>query len=159
MEDPRVVQAVDLHTDGQSIGSRVVIIGAGQVGVEEGVVLAREGRDVTLVEMSGKPAGDAPYIHYLALLNEMEGLPNMRIALNTRCIGIRPEGVVCQNGGGQETVYAADTIVSAVGLRPLREEAERFLGSAPQVLLAGDCRKTAQMAEATLSGYFAGYNI
>jgi 2,4-dienoyl-CoA reductase-like NADH-dependent reductase (Old Yellow Enzyme family)/thioredoxin reductase len=159
MDDPRVVQAVDLHTGGRSAGGRVVVIGAGQVGVEEGIVLAREGRDVTLVEMSGKLARDAPYIHYLALLNEMEGLPNMRVALNMRCVGIRPEGVVCQSDSGQETVYAADTIVVAAGLLPLREEAEGFLGSAPRVLLAGDCRKTAQMAEAALSGYFAGYHI
>jgi NADPH-dependent 2,4-dienoyl-CoA reductase/sulfur reductase-like enzyme len=158
-DDARVVQAVDMHTSGREAGSRVVIIGAGQVGVEEGISLAMEGRDVTLVEMSGKPASDAAYLHYLALIDQMERLPNLRLELHTKCTGISPEGVVCRDGDGRERVYAADTIVAAVGLTPLREEAERLLGAARQVILAGDCRKPAQMAEAVLSGYFAGYNV
>ncbi|MDR1204064.1 MAG: FAD-dependent oxidoreductase [Peptococcaceae bacterium] len=158
IDDPRVVQAIDLHTSGKEAGDRVVIVGAGQVGVEEGIALAMEGRDVTLVEMSGKPAGDAAYLHYLALVDQMERFPNLRLELNTQCTGISPEGVVCRDGNGGEHVYAADTVVSAVGLTPLREEAGRLLGTAQQVILAGDCRKPAQMAEAVLSGYFAGYN-
>jgi 2,4-dienoyl-CoA reductase-like NADH-dependent reductase (Old Yellow Enzyme family)/thioredoxin reductase len=159
IDDPRVVQAVDLHCLGKEPNGRVVIIGAGQVGVEEGIVLAMEGRDVTLVEMGGKPAADAAYLHYLALIDQMERLPNLRLELNMKCTGISPEGVVCRSRDGREAVYAADTIVSAAGLTPLREEAERLLGAARRVILAGDCRKPAQMAEAVLSGYFAGYNV
>jgi NADPH-dependent 2,4-dienoyl-CoA reductase/sulfur reductase-like enzyme len=159
IDDPRVTQVVDLHGEGREIGRRVVIIGAGQAGVEEGIALAMDGRDVTLVEMTGKMAGDAAYLHYLALLDQAERLPNLRVELHMKCTGVNPEGVVCLSGDGRQTVYPADTVVSAAGVTPLREEAARFMGRLPRVALAGDCRKPAQMAEAVLSGYFAGYNV
>jgi 2,4-dienoyl-CoA reductase-like NADH-dependent reductase (Old Yellow Enzyme family)/thioredoxin reductase len=158
MDDPRVVQAIHMHNGAAEIGQKVVVIGGGQVGVEEAIHLAKPGRDVTVVEQAGKMAGDAAYIHFLAMTAEMENIPNLLLRLHTRCTGVDARGVVCVDALGNEVVYPADTIVVAVGLAPLREEAMSFLNCAPQVTLVGDCRRSSQMSEAILSGYFAGYH-
>jgi hypothetical protein len=44
-------------------------------------------------------------------------------------------------------------------MTPLKNEAEAFRSLASQVYIVGDCHKVAQMNEAVLSGYFAGYNL
>ena len=49
-------------------GQRLTVIGGGLAGCEEGLHLAWEGRDVTIVEMKDGLAKDAPYIHWRHLL-------------------------------------------------------------------------------------------
>jgi pyruvate/2-oxoglutarate dehydrogenase complex dihydrolipoamide dehydrogenase (E3) component len=151
-----VTRVIDFHREGWT-GGKVVIIGAGQSGTEEAIALAQKGADVTVVEQAGRIASDAAFIHYLALLNEIERLENLKIVLNTVCTGVIPEGVQCKGADGAETVFAADRVVIAAGMLPLRNEAEAFLGAAPYVAIAGDCGRASQMSEAVLSGYFAGY--
>ena len=53
VEKQNVVNAVDLHRDGVKIGDRVVVIGGGLVGCEEGLALAKEGKNVTIIEDEG----------------------------------------------------------------------------------------------------------
>ncbi|MDR2649892.1 MAG: NAD(P)/FAD-dependent oxidoreductase [Clostridiales bacterium] len=158
MDDRRVVQAVSLHTSEKPADGLVVVIGGGLVGMEEAVALAKDGRCVTVIEMTDRIAPDATYLHYLALLAEAEKTPSLKVELNTRCIAVNEDGVVCRDGDGREITYPADLIISAAGMEARRDEAEQFLGSAPRVVMAGDCLGAGQMCEAVLDGYFAGYN-
>ena len=51
---------------------RIVIIGGGPTGAEEGIALSDLGHDVTVIEMRDKLALGAPYLHYCALNKEYE---------------------------------------------------------------------------------------
>jgi 2,4-dienoyl-CoA reductase-like NADH-dependent reductase (Old Yellow Enzyme family)/thioredoxin reductase len=158
LDDPRVVLATSLHADGApAIGpdTRVVVIGGGQVGLEEAVALAQQGVSVDVLEMAAQFAADAPYLHWLALKDQIDQLATLTVHLDTTATGVTPEGVAT----GQGHVFPADVIVIAAGLAPRSDEAEAFLGTAPSVALVGDCRQPAQMNEAVLAGYFAGYNV
>ena len=130
------------------------------VGCEEGIDLAKyHGKDVTVLEMRDQIASDAPYIHRLAILNEIEQLNNFHPQENTQCIAINEDGVVCTDASGEKKLFPADTIILAAGMEALKDEAEALRGLASQVILVGDCTGPAQMAPAVLSGYFAGYNL
>ena len=160
VDDPRVIRSIDIHREDFQIGDKVVIIGGGMVGCEEGIDLAKShGKEVTILEMQERLAGDAPYVHYIAILNEIEQLDNLKVELNHTCTAISNKGVICKDREDREKVFPADTIIMAVGMRGLRDEAESFRGLAPTVIPVGDCVKPSQMAPAILSGYFAGYNL
>ena len=53
-------------------GEKVVVISGGLVGCEEGLALAMEGKDVTVLEMQDKLAPDAPILHLKAMMLEYE---------------------------------------------------------------------------------------
>jgi 2,4-dienoyl-CoA reductase-like NADH-dependent reductase (Old Yellow Enzyme family)/thioredoxin reductase len=160
LDDNRVIQAIDIHGPQTELGSKVIIIGGGLIGCEEGIDLAKaRGKDVTVIEMTDKLADGAPYMHYLALVNEFEQLPNLCFKLQERVTAIDAAGVHTMDVSGQPQCYEADSIVLAAGMTPLKEETEAYRTLAPQVYIVGDCHKVAQMNEAVLSGYFAGYNL
>jgi len=46
-----VIQAIDFLIDKPEIGKDVAVIGAGLVGCEVAIMLEREGKNVTLIEM------------------------------------------------------------------------------------------------------------
>jgi len=136
------------------------MIGGGLVGCEEGLNLAKyHGKDVTVIEMTDKLASGAPYIHYLALTKEFEQLPNLHFAMEARVTAIDSAGIHALDASGQSQCFEADSIVLAAGMLPLAAQAETFRTLASQVYIVGDCHKVAQMNEAVLGGYFAGYNL
>jgi len=92
-------------------------------------------------------------------MNEIENQPNLHTELEQKVVSIDAAGVHTQDKDGKMHVYEADTIIVAVGLAPLKDEVEAFRELAPQVSIVGDCNKAAQMNEAILAGYFAGYNL
>jgi 2,4-dienoyl-CoA reductase-like NADH-dependent reductase (Old Yellow Enzyme family)/thioredoxin reductase len=160
LDDARVIHAIDIHDKQAALGQKIVIIGGGLIGCEEGLNLAKyQGKEVTVIEMTDKLAAGAPYLHYLALINEFEQLPDLRFVLQEQVTAIDAKGVFTMDAKGEPRCYMADSIVLAAGMRPRKDEAEVFRSLAAQVYLVGDCHKVAQMNEAVLSGYFAGYNL
>ncbi|MDR2373303.1 MAG: FAD-dependent oxidoreductase [Bifidobacteriaceae bacterium] len=167
LDDPRVAWAASAARPEPAPcdrSFRVVVIGGGQVGVEEGLAWAKAGASTTIVEMTESFAADAPYLHHLALTEQIELLDNLELRLGWRASAIEPRGVAGRPAGAHaaaaapDEVLPADLILIAAGLVPLRAGAEAFIGSAPSVRLVGDCAKAGQMNEAVLAGYFAGYN-
>ena len=73
--------------------------------------------------------------------------------LNTPCTRVTDEGVWAKGQDGQEILFPADTVLLAVGLRPLTEEAEAFRECAREFRLIGDCRKPRTVFDANKDGY------
>ena len=160
LDDQRVLQAIELHRPGQTLGQKIVFIGGGLVGCEEAIDLAkRPGKDVTVIEMTDTLAADAPYVHYLALQNEFARLPNLRFILKQQVTRIEAAGARTVDAAGRQHLYEADTIVIAAGMQPLAAQAAALRNLAPYTAVVGDCREISQMNEAVLAGYFAGYTL
>ena len=160
LDGPGVISFCDIHKPTTKLGEEIVIIGGGLTGCEEGLALAQEGKRVRILEMTAGLASTATYIHYISLLKAMEKVKGLlRVELNCRCERVDAAGVRCRNAAGGETVYPADTVIVAAGLRARREDAEAFRGLAPEVAIVGDCYRSAALPEAVRAGYFAGYNL
>jgi pyruvate/2-oxoglutarate dehydrogenase complex dihydrolipoamide dehydrogenase (E3) component len=108
--------------------------------------LAHEGRDVTVVEMLGTLCPDANGRHRPLLLAEMEKTVTAHTGM--RGIRIGKDGLVCADRDGGEILFAADTVVVAVGQRALRSVADSLRDSAPEVYEIGDCVRPAQVTQA-----------
>ena len=153
------IQALDAYKDISKVGKRVLIVGGGLVGCETGINLAREGREVTIIEMCDKAAPDAYPMHRIGLLHEMEQLVTLKT--NTRCTGITPYGASAVNGSGNEVTFEADTVIYALGMKAKSTET-RTLHEAlkdAEVYEVGDCVKAAKVYEAVRQAFTAAMSI
>jgi NADPH-dependent 2,4-dienoyl-CoA reductase/sulfur reductase-like enzyme len=155
---PNVMHAVDTYWEPERVGQRVVIVGGGLVGCENGLHLAALGRSVTLVEMMDKLAPDATESHRIALFGMMNGA--IRYHREAKCTEITPSGIKVICGDGSERFLEADTVVYAVGMKALREMAFSLCKAAPRLyFLVGDCKNPRKVKEAVHEGYHAAMDI
>ncbi len=92
INNENVVIAASMY-DEDTVGEKVVVIGGGLVGCEKGLHLAHLGKDVTILEMLEKAASDAPYLHWLGLMKELE--KSVRLETSVKCTRITDRGCVC----------------------------------------------------------------
>ncbi len=111
------------------------MLGGGLVGCETAVHLAREGHDVTVVEMLGELCPDANGRHRPLLLAELDKTVTARTGL--RGVRVEKKGLVCTDGDGSEVLIEADTVVVAVGQRANRAIADSLRDCAPRSTSSG----------------------
>lgn len=157
VDNPKVITTAALPCEPE--GKKIVVIGGGASGAEEAIDWASKGKDVTVIEALGELAGNAPYVHRQSLLLEYKKAGAPKVCLNTKCTRITNEGVWAVGPDGEEKLYEADTVLMAVGLRPLRAEAEAFRGCAKEFRVIGDCFKTRTVFDANKDGYTAAKGL
>lgn len=162
IDGKNVLSAQDAYKAVDRIGQNVVILGAGLVGVELGLHLAKFGKKVTLIEMLSTISDGGNFLHMLGVKFEIQKR-GLDIHLNTRAKEITTEGVICEtsNGGTSngETSFKADTVIYAVGQKPLREEATALNYCAPEVYYIGDCVIPKNITTATATAFITARNI
>ena len=157
IDGENTVMAIGMHENMEKIGKNVLILGGGLVGCEEGIYLAENGRNVTIVEMKPELCRDAPYLHHEAVLLELERL-GARTHTNARCVEIVSDGAMVEING--ETVkMQADTVIIAAGVRARIDEVETFRNCAEELWIIGDCKQGRNVTAAIHEGYDAGAYI
>ena len=150
---------MDVYYNTEKIGQNVVIIGGGTLGCEAALFLAQRGKKVIVVEMLDKLADPEGNIFYhLPLVEAVDNNPNTAYMLQTRCIGVTPEGVRVEKDGKEE-IIAADSVVFAVGQASELETANKFRNCAPRFCSVGDCVEPGKIIEATRTAFFGAMNI
>lgn len=139
------------------IGEKAVIIGGGLVGCELGVYLSQLGRRVTVLETGPKLAPDSNPRHRPILLKLLGELAEARTG--TTAVTVTDEGVVTAGPDGTPEFFAADTVLVAAGMKPLRSEADSLRGLAPKTSFVGDCVAARNIREAVFRGYHAALDI
>lgn len=157
-ESRKVVGLEALHTPVPNVGENVVILGGGLIGSESAVYLDGLGKKVTVIEMRGDYAPDAPEMHKIGLETYFRK-SNVRIQLNTRAKEITDDGLICVDKTGKEILYPADTILVAAGMRPNEEAVEELRYAAPRFFQLGDCVKTGKVYDAVHGGYYGALDI
>jgi hypothetical protein len=74
------------------------------------------------------------------------------IATGTKAIEITDKGVLGEDAEGQK-FFEADTVICALGLLPLREEADALRLCAPEFYQIGDCSAARNIYEATRTAH------
>ncbi len=152
-----VLLAARAHAPGAAVGERVVVIGGGQVGCETALHLAAQGKQVTIVEMLDEVAPDANIMHRRALLPELHRAVTLRTG--NRAVEITDDAVVVEDSEGAPAKVPYDTVVVAVGYRPLTEVVDALRDCAPEVMTVGDCVKPRKVLQAIRGGYDAGMAV
>lgn len=146
------VGAEEVYYDTDKAGKKVVILGGGLVGSELAIHLARLGREVTVVEMLDFINDGGNLLQGLAIRLELERR-GVDMNLSTKALEITSDGVIAETSTGEKKVFNADTVIYAVGQRPLREEADALRLLAPEFHQIGDCLTPKNIVEATRSAY------
>ena len=139
------------------VKENAVILGAGLVGVELGIYLAMNGRKVTIVEMLDHINHGGNMLQVKALDVEIAKY-GINLQLSTKAEEITADGVRCSTADG-EKVFAADTVLYAVGQKPLYEEAAALRYCAPEFYQIGDCIGPKNIMSATAAAYSVANNV
>ena len=158
IERDNVVEVTAAHADHSLFkGDRYVVCGGGLSGVDCGLELAMQGKDVTIVEMVDELAKKEIPQNKVELFELLEKY-NVRQMVNTKVLEITDEGVVVEKTG-ERTVLPADTVVSAFGMRGESELANRIADKYSFAKIVGDCNTVGQIGAAVQGGYFAAWSI
>ncbi len=122
------------------MGQRVAVIG-GNYGAETAVSLAREGKEVCMIEESDT-VNRPNYIQDLYsrsfMLDRLVEEAGVKIFDSSKVLEINDEGVVIENEEGKQTI-ACDSVLLAWDRKPKTKLYENLKGLAPEVYAAGDC--------------------
>ena len=142
----------------EHVKAQVIVLGGGLAGCEIAIHLAREGKQVTLIEMRHELAPDANVRHRPLLLQELSD-QNVQIQTGLKGLEIIEEGVVCEDTTGHRQTIQGQTVILALGQRSRSEVVEALRDSAPYVRVIGDCHRVASITEAVYEGYHAALDI
>lgn len=178
MDSSKVLGAEEAYLNPSKVGNRAIIIGGGLVGLELGIHLAQGGHQVTVIEMDrgtiatppplegtsarmsgimGMPLG-YPLVHGVALMEQLKNLPALEIRTSTKALEVLEEGLIVEGPNGEE-LLEADTIVYAIGQKPLREEAYALAECAKEFYPLGDCLVPRNIYEAASAADQVAKNI
>lgn len=140
------------------VGSRVLVIGGGMVGMEVAEFLAAQGRAVTVVEMLPEVARDMEPIGRALLLKRLRALP-VTLLTGTTVTGISAEEILAERGDEEFHLAAVDTVVVAAGTRPVDELSRGLRDLEIEVHVIGDAQRPRRIFDAVHEGYAVGCRV
>jgi len=157
IDNPKVCSPIDALLEKKEIGNKVVIVGGGLVGCEMAYEYAKSGKSVTVVEAldsilsAGQPV---PFMNSL-MIKDLFECYNVKVLTCHRLESVNDKGavVVPTNGDGETKQIDADSVIVAVGYRPLKSMASELYGSGIEVYEIGDGNKVGSVQTSILSGY------
>lgn len=149
------VVADEVLTGKVPVGNRVIIIGGGLVGCETALYLAKQGKDVTIVETLPEIIPDEPFINKLAITKLLKKY-KVKVMTKSPVIEIRKGEVDIVNELGVRTTLKANTIVIAVGRQPnISEEIINDIKKMNmEVRIIGDAKEARKIIDAIHEGFF-----
>ncbi len=153
---PHVVWAPEADAGEKPCGQKVVIVGAGAVGIEAAIDLKKEGRDVTVIELLDNYASllksaSGGAAEFFTIMKELE----LDVRLGHKLLEVTPDEVVCENvKTGEQVRIPADSVLLAMGVKPKWAEADRLRLAAPgtNAFLIGDCLYVGDNIKGATSG-------
>jgi len=145
------VQANDIISGKTVAGDRVIVIGGNMVALETALVLAQQGKKITVVSHGklGGRKGPDDMISFRGLLRRISSL-GIPIYLNSEVLEISHGALVIRFE--QEILpLPADTVVLAVGVKPEDRLVGELKGLVPEIYPIGDCVMPGNAAQATYS--------
>jgi len=142
------------------VGNKVVIIG-GNYGAETAVSLARQGKEVTMIEESethSRPVYITDLYSRLFQLDRYVEEETITVLTKTRAVEINDAGVVIEGEDGQKTLEA-DFVVIAYDREPCKDLTEALKATVKEVYEIGDCVKARDIAWAIDDASYVGRKI
>jgi len=140
-------------------GKKIVVAGGGRVGCETAMLLAREGKDVTLVRISGKGrlAGELGPASRASFLEELTK-SGVKIMADAVLKGMDDSGLSIERSG-VITHIKVDTLVISPMPRSDDSLAAALKDRIPEIYTVGDCIRPRQIVDAIREGYLTAAEI
>ena len=157
IDGENVLSAEEAYVSPEKVGSSVAIIGAGLSGTELAIYLSSLGRKVTVVEVLGEISHGGNIQHLKALNTEIRKC-GIDMRFDTKALEVTAEGLISEGPDGMKTIKA-DTVIYAIGQRPLWDETESLNYCAPDFYMIGDCVAPRNIMNATSMAFSIARNI
>lgn len=159
---PKVKTVSDVENHRVDVGENVVVCGGGIVGLECAVMLGMEGKHVTVIDQIPleKFADGMPVFNHIELNYQLEKY-GVTLVGGQKIRSFGADGVKTVDKDGRENVYAGDSYVLALGVKPDNKLAQALLGEyAEGVYVVGDCVSTGRLlADANQEAFHAAIRI
>ena len=159
------IPILELYQNEPDTGDTVLVLGGGFAGVECAIGLAMQGKKTTIVEMSDALASgpNTPYpgtgaMQIDALWTNIKK-NNVEVMLNTKCIEVTDEGMICEDKEGNRIELKADSVISAAGIAPNESTVEMLRDTVIDFAVVGDCYQPGLIRTAVRQGHDTGMNI
>ena len=158
--DNKVFPAADILVGKVPAGDKVVIVGAGLVGCELALWLARQGKEVTMVELQEKIlAVNGPLCHAnFDMLEKLIPYNGIKVLTSSKVLKTTEKGVLVDILGKQQEILA-DTVVLAVGYNAERSLYKELKFEISELHLVGDARNVSSIMYAIWDAYEVAANI
>ncbi len=148
---------VDFFTDKKSVkGERVLIIGAGMVGVEAAEILSRENKTVVATKRTDTIANDMEPITRNLLLKDLNSRANVKLMPNTTVKRFTPQGVEVVSQGKDTLLKPFNTVILTAGMEPSDALYQELKDSIEKLEIIGDSKEPRSIYWATQEGYEVG---
>lgn len=159
VDGENVMTAVDVDAKRSIPGHRVVLVGAGLTGSETAVTLAREGHQVTvidLIEMDKLESANRS----VAAVHRMAAEAGAKLLGGLRLISIGKDAIYAEDKNGEKTSIPCDGVVLSLGVRPRANMIAEFSGICDETYIVGDINNRAgNITSAVREGFYAAVNI
>ncbi|MEM4653713.1 MAG: FAD-dependent oxidoreductase [Candidatus Nezhaarchaeales archaeon] len=143
------VTAFDVLTGRVEVKGKVVIIGGGGVGCNVAAKLADEGKDVTLIEMLPRIGQDIGITTRWTVIMYLRD-KGVRILTNKKAVEIKKNAVIVEDAQTKErSEIPCDSVVLAVGTKPIDKLYDELLGKVTEIYRIGDCLEPRKAIDAT----------
>ncbi len=148
---------IDFFTDKKPVkGERVLIIGAGMVGVEAAEMLSRNGKTVVATKRTDTIANDMEPITRNMLLKDLNSRSNVKLMPNTTVKRFTSQGVEVVSQGEEKLLEPFDTVILTAGMEPANTLYEELKKEIDNVEIVGDSKEPRSIYWATQEGYKVG---
>ena len=160
IDDKKVIGCMEAFAHPEKVGQKVMVIGGGLVGCEMALEYAQDGKEVTVVEALPKilSAGIPSPIPNGQMIPDLFEHHHVAVLENHRLSAVE-DGRVILESDGQKKAFDADSVVIAVGFRPVPSMAQELQGCGATVYEIGDGQKVSTILHAVWDGYEVGNNI
>jgi 2,4-dienoyl-CoA reductase (NADPH2) len=134
------------------LGKRVVIIGGAIQGCELAEFLVKRGRKVTIADTSKELCEMMPIRNKMKLLKWLPKKGATLISGIKEYVEITKEGLTIIDGDGKRQTLEADTIVTALPLKPDSGLMKELEGKVSEIYSVGDCREPRLIIHAVAEG-------
>ena len=153
LEDANALTVIDALTSPDRVAGNVVILGGGETGVEAGIFFGKRGLNVTVLGRNAKVAPDANPIHYRETFDKTwQSVETLTVVTGATATELKDGSVLCTHDGEVKSV-PADTVILALGMRPLTDEALGFYSDKYDFHIIGDCAEVGNIMTSMRSAY------
>jgi NADPH-dependent 2,4-dienoyl-CoA reductase/sulfur reductase-like enzyme len=154
-----LLSGVESYEHIEKIGNSVAVIGGGLVGCEVALNLALHGKNVTIIEMRDKIGDPIDWRHSLPLLTHLNKNANVKILTEAKCAAVANGNLKIAVKDNEPVMISADTVIIAVGVRPLSDAVLPLRNLAPWFRAIGDCNRPGRIMQAVRDGFWAAMDI
>lgn len=159
-DDEKVYAAEDVLTGKKDPGSSVVVVGAGLVGCELALDLARKGKQVQIIEALDKiMAVNGPLCSAnKEMLERLIPFNGIKVQCGAKVSSFK-DGVLTADVNGETKTYSADSVVLCVGYRSENTLYKTVKYDIDELYLLGDARKVSNIMYAIWDAYEVANHI